>query len=900
MTDEPRRPTERASADDLSMVYGTRDAEKEAAALGLTLADIGGTLLDSWKRRITSGSRLKSLRHVPGNDYRLRQDKIRVVFSVVGRAAYIHLVGRRDDVYRDDAFGIKLARFHEQRPGDHALQDSGAQALGYHPLVPRGAPIPSDAPIPSIGYLPRPNQRLFFDRVFPIEKLGTASDPRLTIGYGPPGSGKTIVGCELAMEALEDGHRVDVLVPTRSLESRYKEALSDEAAHLVSAHGDEPGIRILRFDSCFATRAGRAIDAGREADFINWIRARLDEPPYRSRLASQSIRDRRNERLPVLADALLEDDEWWGVYDRWNARGKDPIVEPLKPFLANLKDLRDRLLDDLDYADDLLSRGRLATLPPAPAAVPRARLIIVDEAQDLAPAEWRTLLRDAFLNNGDFDQRIVLLGDLQQRVSMVPFSWADIKDFATASTELAPREMVDLQVDSASYRMRQEIGRAARAVFSREVSGNGPGRRAGILDIQSLPCGGTVQVAVLDGSAPTLDHALTHLPDGKAREDGYLFVIHGRSARGGSRRRDDVFNFSIKEAKGLEADRIIVNLPFGMPEAGRPERVIGHDEATEFYTAMSRARDRVLLLVDARSWASLARAGDAWSGADLRMGAQITEAWLRDALRDSRIGLDPEEAVKQRLRQMEQAVNDTTLAPEELAQTVSEVLTALSLQTDQGLCLGAALELMHFGSELADLNRAAYIKLRSGLTAPGKLEGSAKTALLVFLGELALALRQAEALSKEAAAGWQADLVELLLDDKPLQMYRLNNLDPAGKRAWTDEALERWLLASALAAFRRGTRGPSLPANAPAFLGPLSASVGPSRNASSSAADAIAARRFTEVQSRIRSLMVAEEEEAIRVVAQLVAEAEARRDQSEKELRQMAETRVSDHGRRAY
>ena len=336
------------ACDQVLTVHALKSSESAAKDLGLDIDRIAATLTDCWHTRVTSGSKMKRLRHVPGNEYRLRLGKNRVVFSVRGAKAYIHIVEGRDSVYRSDSFNIALKRFYEVCGDVGALTTDAARNLGYR-CISVNKPVPpyrDSSGFASIGYLLRRNQQRFFNSVLPIEGTLSAPNPRLVIGYGPPGSGKTIVGVDLAIEAFLDRHRVDILVPSKSLIDEYSSQLARAGVTAAAAHGPDPAVRVMRFDEHFADRAGVDINFNREAQILGWARSKIEEPRLKAKLGGLRGRidsGKVRERLPILIDALLDDDEWWQQFDEWSRRHKDPIIEPMAQQLrAQLKPTQGR------------------------------------------------------------------------------------------------------------------------------------------------------------------------------------------------------------------------------------------------------------------------------------------------------------------------------------------------------------------------------------------------------------------------------------------------------------------------------------------------------------------------------------------------------------------------------
>lgn len=837
--------------DAIREVHVHDSARKSIEDLGLDSIAVAATLAATWRTRVTSGSKVKALRDVPGTDYRMRLGKYRAVFSVRGDAAFLHMIEPRDRVYERDAFNAALRRFYALAP-DTGLPSDPTE-MGYEAVTIDGSERVYPQADPewhaSIGYLLRPSQQFFFNKVLPLEGSLSQVNPRLVIGHGPPGSGKTVVGIELALESAMDGHRVDILVPSRSLKGEYARLLGSGGRTVADTHGDDAGIRVLRFDEYFARRAGRETGFDREARVLGWAQAALARPELQARFAraGRTIdRERATEELPVLIDVLLEDDAWWQDFDSWRTRSKDPLVASVEPYLVLLAGMRDGLLDLLDEPEDMrTTRAALANgMGDGSAHEPRARLTIVDEAQDLAPAEWRALLRDAFGGDDAEDRRIVLLGDMQQRVSRVPFSWDDIKNFATGDCGLPAGQIADLDVDKASYRMKRNIGRAARAVFDKRVHAEGAFRRTSTLELDRLPEGGGIRVAVVpDGADP-----LSPLVAGaEARTGEYLFVVQGRSIGATLAGRPDVIAYSIREAKGLEADRVVVHLPFGPHLARHSSARLAHDSATEFYTAFSRARDHVLLVIDEAGWNVLRQAPDAWEGAEVKRGTEVTKAWLATAVEGMRIGLSAEQAIKARLDQLRAIATspnaDTNGAAEKSFIALHDLARFASDDSVQ--------QLLEIGATLASGNARLHAMLRERYRQQSRHMGTAeRIAVQCLLGELAVAAELAESPARSGEPAWDPLWLSLVCEQSPVQMLRRSRPGRVSTGDWTDEALEKLVLQNCIETLERSQPGTRPRVSLPELDEMLSTAP---PNAPEFAADALALRHVVETLMQLRA-----------------------------------------------
>jgi hypothetical protein len=780
--------------DEISVVYSRDQAIKSATKAGLKIERIALSLVRNWHLKVTTGSKIRALRFTPGKPFRMRLGKYRIVFTKHYKTVCIHLVEPRDKVYEIDAFHKILKVFEETMFSSKELKKTELEKLNYAYLKLEDGTkhYPTNDPdwSTSIYYYLSPRQQDFFNTVLPIRSDNPESNPRLIIGYGPPGSGKTIVSIDLAIETFLDGNSVDILVPSAPLKDEYNKLFVNSGITTVSCHDGSPNVRVQQFTEFFERRANKNQAPDRENSVLNWARNRLETPSWKNKLqANSSDIDPRKvlERIPILIDTLVEDEVWWTEFSNWSSRTRDPIIESILPYMQIVEDMREGLLDSLqeDHNSSHLTRGALANLPSKEDDNP-ARLVIIDEAQDLAPAEWRALINDAFVKNKDNDQRIVFLGDLRQRVNIVPFSWEDLKNFARTECGVSIKEISDLQIDNTSYRMSREVALAAASVFEKEVRPPGKFRSPGVLDPDLLPSGGKVTVAIIDNQPGYLNKMLGKI---KAPFDigEYLFVVHGRDLCKPLSGRSEIINYSIKEAKGLEADSVVVHLPFGSGIKDARLGIIPHDDATEFYTAFSRARQRVLLILDKETWSILSKANTCWEGSEIKSFDSSTDAFVIKALEAAFVGLTSDQALATRISQLEAVVNSPNLLPEEVKNTISEVLCDLVRIADEDI----SFTLLEHGRTLSISNPNAFSSIKSWYLAErGKLSDELNVAFLLLFGELAAATAYIKNMSPCENFSWDLSWLELLRDDNKLQSQMAAYFAKGSNLIWSDEYTE--------------------------------------------------------------------------------------------------------------
>ena len=793
---------------DAIRVYIHTQAVKESRGCGLEPEALGVVFADSWKRlRDTPGTKLRRLSSTPGYDFRLRVGRNRAVASVANDAhgrlsAYVHEIGPRCEVYERDSFGSRLKAFWGPASSRSKNPNQVLVAQEYHYLDPAQA-TRDKVPRASLHFLLQLQQQEFFDNVLPILAYERPNETELVIGHGPPGSGKTLVACDLALEAFLDGHEVDVLVPSVGLENEYERLLKSWDA--LAGNGD--GVRVWRYPAFFAHIAGIRLPFDRESRVRAWWHEVLREPAFfasigpKVRAGGKISEADLAERVPVLIDALLEDDAFWQAGGS-ATRPKDRMALVFEAFQEILASCRNPLLERLDSAEHaegnaIVTRAGVATAKITTAlwkaadasATERPRLLIVDEAQDLAPAEWRRLMDLWFAEktpNGPNRGRLVLLGDLDQRVSLVPFHWDDVKAYAIGTRGVPTDRIAERQVDAASYRMRRNIASFASAVFDKRVVDQVKARRHGRIDYDKLLSGGSVDVAVVDRGV--IDVAAVLLAGPKQQVAGeYVFMIHGSNENATeSPQRNDVFLYSVRSAKGLEADRVIVVHPFDGREAHK-SKPITPDEATEYYTAVSRAREHVLLVIDEACVGLLTPAQEAWGVAKIhRVGDDRSR--LRSLVEQCRIALSDNEVRNELVRQLNQLTTQPGEFGEAAGSRIEAILARLAETPDDDLSLA----LVQAGEQLAATDMSLFIRMREGARRQlAESQHGTAAATLLFAGEVDLAQRVIGTMASDASVKWNRDWLAMVAAESCWQAWRGNNDVIDEEFLWTPELLER-------------------------------------------------------------------------------------------------------------
>lgn len=271
--------------------------------------------------------------------------------------------------------------------------------------------------------------------------------------------------------------------------------------------------------------------------------------------------------------------------------GGTPRLDPDEPDHRLALDDDQPLLDaednpvvelDLERPDEIASRSATVRQLAVDEQVWRFGHVIVDEAQDLTPMQWRMVVRRS--RRG----AVTILGDLAQRSVGDPGSWDD---------HLPPEfSLYQQQNLTINYRSPAEINELASALLERLVPDLPPSRsvrRSGhrpeivrVDDIERDLPGvlATVGAARVDepgrGSGPALPPALIgfDLPD---LDDG----AEGDEPGCGSAA---VRRFSPWQVKGLEFDSVVVV---------EPERFLDEPNGLSLlYVALTRSTDRLTIV----------------------------------------------------------------------------------------------------------------------------------------------------------------------------------------------------------------------------------------------------------------------------------------------------------------
>jgi len=293
--------------------------------------------------------------------------------------------------------------------------------------------------------------------------------------------------------------------------------------------------------------------------------------------------------IPLLDEAA----EYLGEYNVVDAalkraqkeqRGRD--IENAELAISNME--VKGLVNAKALADNFAELGDRATTSER-AAVDRSWTyghVVIDEAQELSPMQWRLVLRRGPLRS------FTIVGDIAQAASAASAtSWEDaLKPVLQSSLEADRWRLEELTVN---YRTPSQIAQVAETVAMAHDLPITPSRavRASewpvetVSDVataircdRALEAGGTLAVIVVDAAIDALHDTLA------AEFDGLV----GRGPAGLTR---DIALLTPQDAKGLEFDAVIVVDPTAIVAAS--ERGAG-----ALYVAMTRSTQRLYLVSD--------------------------------------------------------------------------------------------------------------------------------------------------------------------------------------------------------------------------------------------------------------------------------------------------------------
>ena len=492
-------------------------------------------------------------------------------------------------------------------------------------------PGPDDAE--PVRYLhPQRREILYLDKPLSLDDLQLAiyrSAPPLIV-VGGAGSGKTA----LTLEKLKqiDG---DVLYVTHSA------WLARNARELYYAHGFERDDQDASFLSYRELLESLRVPAGTEStwrDFAKWFDRQRQS--FRGIDAHQAHEEMRGVIAASASGVLSRED--------YSALGVRQSIYP-QSERGRIYDLFERYRAWLATAN--LFDPSLLAHEWLPLAAPRYDFVVVDEVQDLTPAQLLLVLR--LLKDR---RRFLLCGDSNQIVHPNFFAWSRVKSLLWSDEQLASRQ--ELRVLRGNFRNGQTITQVANTLLKVKH------RRFGSIDRESnflvTAVGGEPGAVALLADKDAVTRAL----DEQSRRSAGVAVIVLREeekAEARARFRTPLV-FAVHEAKGLEYDSVVLYRFISAHRADFAEVAAGvasvdlaveeldyhraHDKTDKsleiykfyvnaLYVALTRAIRSVYLVESDVDHALLQLLGLRVSADDVRMQTRVSthEEWQQEARR---------------------------------------------------------------------------------------------------------------------------------------------------------------------------------------------------------------------------------------------------------------------------
>ncbi|MDB5557167.1 MAG: hypothetical protein JWQ36_101, partial [Enterovirga sp.] len=436
------------------------------------------------------------------------------------------------------------------------------------------------------GVFLHPSQQALVDRSF--------SGPARVAGSA--GTGKTIVAIHRAVRLARRDAGARVLLAT------FSQPLADALAKKVLVLAPETGGVVARI----TTASFRGI-AEELHQLEHGVRPRIaSDAVLRERLHAAAIA----ENLKGFSERFLLS-EWINVIDAWGLTSRDDYATAQRMGRKSRlgPNQRARLWPVFQAVRDALASERYTTWANvftgvADALAGRERKpfthIVLDEAQDLAPAELRFF---AALAPKSADA-LFLAGDVGQRIFQHPYSWASL------GVDVRGRS----QTLRVCYRTSQQIRRAADRLLPtvlRDMDGSEDERR-GIISVFDGPLPEVVRADAEKGEAEAVQSAINvWLAEGILASEVGIFVrtaelvARARAALQGLRDVDGITTCPMNLAKGLEFRAVVVMacdegvLPLDQRVADAADEAelddIYETERRLFYVACTRAREHLLL-----------------------------------------------------------------------------------------------------------------------------------------------------------------------------------------------------------------------------------------------------------------------------------------------------------------
>lgn len=413
---------------------------------------------------------------------------------------------------------------------------------------------------------------------------------------GSAGTGKTIVAIHRAVRLAREHPEARILLAS------FSQPLADAMAKKLLVLAPETGSIVPRI----TTASFRAI-AEQMYQLEHGVRPRIaSDTVLRERLSDAA----KTAQLKGFSDRFLLS-EWTNVIDAWGITTGEAYatVQRMGRKSRLGPNQRERLWPVFEAVGKALAAERYTTwaqvftgLAEAFAGRPHKPFdhIILDEAQDLAPAELRFFA--ALATSGP--DALFLAGDMGQRIFQHPFSWASL------GVDVRGRSRT-LKV---CYRTSQQIRQAADHLLPpvlRDVDGLEDERR-GIVSVFDGPAPQLSTFVTADAEAAAVGTAVAAwLADGISPHEIGVFVrtsdlvSRARSALNGIDGTQSITTAPMNLAKGLEfravavmaCDQGILPLDERVAEAADEAELdeIYETERRLLYVACTRAREHLLL-----------------------------------------------------------------------------------------------------------------------------------------------------------------------------------------------------------------------------------------------------------------------------------------------------------------
>lgn len=566
------------------------------------------------------GPWVKSLSGGPwGPTRRVRVGRKRALFSCKfseqEAVVWVHEIGWRREIYNRDT-GIARARAWVEANTEDCLE-----LLDYMEVERIPGSSTSDEDPGPLNLLPAlsEEQAAFVRHVIPLEDDRRDRNTFVFMAKGPPGSGKTVVAADVARDAFLDspnaqlgqrGADVLVLVPSGKLLRHYREelrptAMTQAGSFARSPQSSEPRIWVERFIDFFGAFSSQSVTS--RADVWTWWTKALMAPALRRWALSHPCV--HEQRFADLLDACFghEETPGGGAKDALSAFDR-PLYDALGALRAGERDAIVHLkrIHNIRFRWEAAASATQAITAALPG---RPLVIVVDEAQDMVPAEWQHLLDAAFQRHRTAVGQtvIALLGDENQRVAPTAFAWSDVNGFVRAlHVDLESGAGCVMAELTGSFRIRREIARVANTLMEGRLVGD-RARRAPVANPDDLERGGSVVVVRCADPSNEIVRAIQTFAGRVSEHDRLVHIGAAVKALAGLDTMD------AREAKGLEFPTLVASSLL----TGN----LDWDTRSRAYVAITRAREKLAVVLTNDEWSKVA---DSWSGlVDLEDAAHL-------------------------------------------------------------------------------------------------------------------------------------------------------------------------------------------------------------------------------------------------------------------------------------